>query len=189
MRIKRLRSHPKFRLEGASNHFQSCWELELYPGEETSPHRHYEREELLYLVSGRALVTVESVQREVTTGEVVLIPPRHSHKIINRSNRPLHALSVESRYDFNDLSFEEEGKPPPEDFASALSQLPQELDESEAIQSLVEVFNLGSQLSEHLERSRDIKVGSGKEAMDRLERDVMQAVLEITRRYRDDAGR
>lgn len=186
MRIKRLRSHPKFRLEGASDHFQSCWELELYPGEETSPHRHYEREELLYLVSGRALVTIESIQREVTTGEVVLIPPRHSHKIINRSNRPLHALSVESRFDSTDINYDgQESLPPSEGFESALSELAPKLDESEAIQKLVEIFNVGSRLSEHLEKSKEINSMAGKEAMERLERDVMNAVLEITKRYND----
>ena len=186
MRIKRLRSHPKFRLEGASDHFQSCWELELHPGEETSPHRHYEREELLYLVSGRALVTIESIQREVTTGEVVLIPPRHSHKIINRSNRVLHALSVESRFDTTEINYEESKSiPPSESLETALSELPPNLNESEAIQKLVEIFNVGSRLSEHLEQSRDITAHAGKEAMNRLEHDVMSAVLEITKRYKD----
>ncbi|MDF1663258.1 MAG: cupin domain-containing protein [Planctomycetota bacterium] len=187
MRIKRLRSHPRFRLEGASDHFQSCWELELNPGEETSPHRHYEREELLYLVSGRALVTIESIQREVTTGEVVLIPPRHSHKIINRSNRPLHALSVESRFDTTEISYEEQkSTAPSESLATALSELAPVLNESEAIQKLVEIFNVGSQLSVHLEASRDITAQAGQEAMERLERDVMNAVLEITKRYHDE---
>jgi len=185
MRIRRLLSHPKFRLEGASDHFQSCWEFELNPGEETSPHRHYEREELLYLVSGRALVSIESIQREVTTGEVVLIPPRHSHKIINRSNHILHALSVESRFESHDIAYQSEQSPPEESLESALSELPEDLNESEAIQKLVEIFHVGSLLSGHLENSQDIERPKGKAAMDQLERDVMNAVLEITRRYHD----
>jgi mannose-6-phosphate isomerase-like protein (cupin superfamily) len=185
MRIRRLLSHPKFRLEGESDHFQSCWELELFPGEETSPHRHYEREELLYLVSGRALVTVEATQREVTTGEVVLIPPKHSHKIRNRSNRVLRALSVESRLEIGDAFYSSDKEEAPEDLDSALSELPEGLNESEAIEKLVEIFNLGSKLSEHLERSLNMDDPDGQQAMGTLERRVMDAVLEIIKRYGD----
>jgi mannose-6-phosphate isomerase-like protein (cupin superfamily) len=186
MKIKRLLSHPKFRLEGESDHFQSCWEFELFPGEETSPHRHYEREELLYLVSGKALVTVEATQREVTTGEVVLIPSRHSHKIRNRSNRVLRALSVESRYeDVESFFAEPEESLPLDSLESAVQELPKDLNVSEAIAKLVEIFNLGSRLSEHIERSLNVDEPDGQQAMGQLERQVMDAVLRITKRYGD----
>src|SRR5690606_38232763 len=102
MRMRRLPSHPAFKLEGRSRHFQAFWELELTPGEETSPHQHYESEEVIYLVSGNAHVTVARQEKTVQPGEVVLVPPRTDHVIANRSEDLVHALTVESLLDLGD---------------------------------------------------------------------------------------
>ena len=63
MKLRRLKSHPDFRLEGRSRHFQSFWELELTPGEETVVHQHYESEELIYVVSGVGTVAINKLER------------------------------------------------------------------------------------------------------------------------------
>lgn len=181
MRLTRLKSHPDFRLEGRSEHFQSCWEMELTPGEETNLHSHYETEELFYLVSGSAVITIEESEVPVSLGEVILIPPRHRHKIANPGSRTIRALSVESRFEFDpeEDAFE---APPLARLGEALADMPAAIDEGLAIQKLVEVFNIGGRISAHLER--DIKEGEASPKMDRLESRVMDAVLEITRRYR-----
>src|SRR5436309_6523604 len=95
MKMRRMPSHPEFKLEGRSRHFQSFWELELVPGEETSPHSHFESEEIIYLLDGTGSITVARQVRSVAQGEVVLVPPCTSHAIANRSDRLLRAITVE----------------------------------------------------------------------------------------------
>ena len=182
MRLTRLRSHPDFRLEGRSEHFQSCWEMELTPGEETNLHSHYETEELFYLVSGSALLIIEENEIPVSIGEVILIPPRHRHKIANPGRKTVRALSVESRFEFDPEADVIEA-PPIASLGEALADLPPDIDEGLAIQKLVEVFNIGGQISAHLERALEDAENSPK--MERLANPVLDAVLEITRRYRE----
>lgn len=198
MRMRRLPSHPAFKLEGRSRHFQAFWELELTPGEETSPHQHYESEEVIYLVSGQALVTVARQEKAVQPGEVVLVPPRTDHVIANRSEDLVHALTVESLLD---LGGEEEAGPKvatPEEAQRAIEEaqksartieqlmgaLPRDVDEAVAIRTIVELFDIGGDLSERIEQSLGLDNATGVSALGQVERKIMQAVVEITSRYR-----
>lgn len=197
MRMRRLPSHPAFRLEGRSRHFQSFWELELTPGEETSSHQHYESEEVIYLVSGQALVTVARQEKPVQPGEVVLVPPRTDHVIANRSEELVHALTVESRLDLGG-----EEQPPkvatPEEAQRAVEEaqksavtieqlmggLPKDVDEAVAIRTIVELFDIGGNLSEQIEQTLGLDNATGISALGQVERKIMSAVVEITSRYR-----
>jgi mannose-6-phosphate isomerase-like protein (cupin superfamily) len=198
MRMRRLPSHPAFRLEGRSQHFQSFWELELTPGEETSAHQHYESEEVIYLVSGKAHVMVAQQERPVSPGEVVLVPPRTDHVIANRSgDLVVHALTVESRLGA-DLglqapkvaSAEETQKAADEAQKSVrtieqlVEALPKDVDEAVAIRTIVELFDIGGNLSEQIETTLGLDNPTGVSALGQVERKIMQAVVEITSRYR-----
>jgi glyoxylate utilization-related uncharacterized protein len=185
MKIRRMPSHPVFPLEGHSRHFQSFWELELTPGEETSPHCHFESEEIIYLLDGEGAITVARTEKHVTPGEVVLVPPRVSHVIANRSSRLLRAITVESRFDL--------GEPPnateatsetPATIDRLMRDLPVDVDEALAIQKIVELFDVGGKLSEQIEKQYGLDNESGVDALSSIEKKIMRAVVEITSRYR-----
>jgi len=209
MRMRRMRSHPDFKLEGRSRHFQSFWELELTPGEQTTPHQHYESEEIIYLLNGKAQVIVADVERSVRPGEVVLVPPRTDHVIANPSDHVLRAITVESRLDLGaraeeqpqvssvelsaeglegSLRAEEEAKRSTQTIDELMNELPQELDEAVAIKTIVELFNVGGELSEKIEQTVGLDNTRGLEALNEVERKIMGAVVEISTRYRRPGG-
>jgi uncharacterized RmlC-like cupin family protein len=196
MRMRRLPSHPAFKLEGRSRHFQAFWELELTPGEETSPHQHYESEEVIYLVSGQALVTVARQEKPVSPGEVVLVPPRTDHVIANRSEVLVHALTVESLLGLEELAESAAPTPEQKEQAEAEAQktvrtieqvmggLPKDVDEAVAIKTIVELFDIGGNLSEQIEKTLGLDNATGVSALGQVERKIMQAVVEISTRYK-----
>ncbi len=204
MKVRRMRSHPDFRLEGRSRHFQSFWELELEPCERTTQHQHYESEEIVYLLQGEGTVRVDEVERQVQPGEVVLIPPRTKHIISNDSGAIVRAITVESRFDLGvgrDLSDEAPVDPELIEQAEAearrsalnidelVSDLPTIVDEAVAIRTIVDLFDIGGNLSEEIETSLGLDNERGIEALSVVERKIMKAVVEITGRYQQRGGR
>jgi mannose-6-phosphate isomerase-like protein (cupin superfamily) len=194
MKMRRMPSHPEFKLEGRSRHFQSFWELELDVGEETSLHAHFESEEIVYLLHGEGLIRVARSERVVTPGEVVLVPPRASHMIANRSDRLLKAITVESRFD--PAPEESEPAPDPEEkgresaatIDRIMEDLPGDVNEALAIQKIVELFDVGGKLSEQIEQALGLDNDDGVGALSTIERKIMKAVVEITQRYRQAGG-
>lgn len=197
--MRRMPSHPAFKLEGRSRHFQSFWELELTPGEATVPHQHYESEELIYLVAGQGEVRVAELERRVIPGEVVLVPPRTDHVIMNRSELLLRAITVESRLDLiaetqpatelaaspAEIRAVEDSQRALRSVEEVLGELPAQVDEAAAIKTIVELFDIGGKLAERIEAALGLDNQTGLDALARVERQIMQAVVEITARYRD----
>jgi uncharacterized cupin superfamily protein len=69
--------------------------FELDPGGAVSPlHVHHGNEELLLVLSGRALLRTPDEVRELEPGAVVAFPrgPEGAHQIANRSNEPVRLL-------------------------------------------------------------------------------------------------
>ena len=145
----------------------------------------YESEEIIYLIDGRGLITVERSERALAPGEVVLVPPRTSHMIANRSDRVLRAITVESRFD---LSESEAAPEPPRESVAAIDrimdELPEGVDEAVAIQKIVELFDVGGRLSEQIEKALGLDNDDGVGALATIEKKIMRAVVEITERYR-----
>jgi mannose-6-phosphate isomerase-like protein (cupin superfamily) len=198
MRMRRASSHPAFKLEGRSRHFQACWEIELTPGERTSPHCHYESEELIYLVAGKGTVRVAEDERRLVPGEVVLVPPSTDHSIANPFDHVLRAITVESRLGVGEpestefpagsevvaqAQAEEAAQRSATNVDEVLGALPGQVDEAAAIQSIVELFHIGGQLTEEIEATHGLQTGGGLAALAGVERKIMRAVLEISARY------
>lgn len=197
--MRRMPSHPVFKLEGRSRHFQSFWELELTPGEETVPHQHYESEEVIYLVAGQGQVRIAETERRVIPGEVVLVPPRTDHVIANRSELVLRAITVESRLDLTqqevgqltaelcaapgEIRAVEESQRALRSIEEVVGELPGEVDEALAIRTIVELFDIGGKLAEQIEGALGLDNQTGVDALTRVERQIMKAVVEITVRY------
>ena len=198
MKMRRMPSHPVWKLEGRSRHFQSFWELELEPEEETFPHSHFESEEIIYLVDGAGSVTLAREEKPLHVGEVVLVPPRITHRIANRSDRMLRAITVESRFDLGEQvsaepAIEPEGatqgqRATVKDLDEIMQELPPAIDEALAIKTIVELFDVGGKLSEQIENALGLDNDDGVGALSTIEKKIMRAVLEITARYRTDRG-
>ena len=192
MKMRRMPSHPEFKLEGRSRHFQSFWELELVPGEETSPHSHFESEEIIYLVDGTGSVRLARDEKPINPGEVVLVPPRTTHLIANRSeDRVLRAITVESRFDLGDDPGEVPGEKPRESAATIdkiMHELPKTVDEALAIKTIVELFDVGGKLSEQIDEALGLDNDDGVGALATIEKKIMRAILEITARYKAERG-
>lgn len=192
MKMRRLPSHPAFKLEG-SRFFRSFWELELTPGEETDSHQHSDTEEVLYIVRGEAIITVASDERPVQPGEVVLVPPKTDHIIANRSGQLLQALQVESRLPapgevlevVEPIVPEEAARKTVQTIESLISGLPKDVDEAVAIRTIVELFDIGGGLTERIEKALGLDNQDGVNALGQVEQRIMQAVVEITARYRN----
>ncbi len=192
MKMRRLPSHPAFKLEG-SRFFRSFWELELTPGEETDTHQHSDSEEVLYIVSGEAIITVAADERPVQPGEVVLVPPRTDHFIANRSGQLLQALQVESRLPtpaapgevVEPIVPEEAARKTVQTIEQLISGLPKDVDEAVAIRTIVELFDIGGGLTERIEKALGLDNQDGVNALGQVEQRIMQAVVEITARYRN----
>lgn len=197
MKMRRLPSHPAFKLEG-SRFFRSFWELELTPGEETDSHQHSDTEEVLYIVRGEAIITVAADERPVQPGEVVLVPPKTDHIIANRSGQLLQALQVESRLPapgevqvieceggiVEPIVPEEAARKTVQTIESLISGLPKDVDEAVAIRTIVELFDIGGGLTERIEKALGLDNEDGVNALGQVEQRIMQAVVEITARYR-----
>jgi mannose-6-phosphate isomerase-like protein (cupin superfamily) len=205
VKMRRLKSHPDFKLEGRSRHFQSFWELELTPGEETNVHQHYESEELICVVSGRGTIAIDSLERVLRPGEVALVPPRTDHVIKNLSDSLVRAVTVESRFDLGvgealeapsvEVSAEAIAASEASARASAqtieelMQRLPGRLDEARAIQTILSLFDIGGNLSEEIEQAIGLDNAQGLEALTAVELRIMEAVVEISGRYRRRSGR
>jgi mannose-6-phosphate isomerase-like protein (cupin superfamily) len=195
MRLRRMKSHPFFKLEGRSKHFQSFWELELTPGEETSRHQHYESEEIIYLVSGEGHIQIAEAKHRIAPGEVVLVPPRTNHIISNRSDHLLRAITVESRFDLGDESplglgdpaatvqAQEDARRCLRTVETLLGELPNEVNEAVAITTIVDLFDIGGNISEQIESTVGLDNPEGLEALADVEKKIMAAVVKIAARY------
>lgn len=187
MKMRRMPSHPEFRLEGRSRHFQSFWELELEPGEAMSPHQHFESEEIVYLLDGQGSITIAATERAVSAGEVVLVPPRTNHALANPGGMVLRAITVESRFDLGEGGQLLEEDRPRETAASIdriIADVPDLVDEAVAIKKIVELFDVGGRLSEQIEEALGLDNDDGVNALTTIEKKIMKAVIDITARYR-----
>ena len=60
---------------------QSLAEARLAPGQATTPHHHKVTEEIYYILSGSALMTLAGESRPVGPGDAIAIPPGLVHTI------------------------------------------------------------------------------------------------------------
>jgi oxalate decarboxylase/phosphoglucose isomerase-like protein (cupin superfamily) len=72
--------------------------VDLSPGKGHDTHNHPGVEEILYIISGKGLQTVETkmgkVEREVGPGMLIHIPPDVFHSTVNTGDGPLRLLAI-----------------------------------------------------------------------------------------------
>ena len=82
--IRELLAH---RNSGIRN--QSLAEARLPPGNSTIPHHHKKTEEIYYILSGNASMTIDDDVRSVAPGDAIAIPPGQRHTIKNTGTEEL----------------------------------------------------------------------------------------------------
>jgi mannose-6-phosphate isomerase-like protein (cupin superfamily) len=189
MRIQRLSSLPDFKIE-QSRHFGGVWEVELDAGEQTQPHQHEDLEEIYCFVEGTGEIVIGQRKCPVARGGVVHIPRLTRHWVENTSDRLLRCLAIESLA--TKLAEEATAKPPARETVGSLEKmihdLPKQMDQAAAIQQIVGLFDVAGRLSEQIEEAFGLDNEEGIAALTRIEKKIMDAVVEITRRYRRTAG-
>ncbi|MDF1665390.1 MAG: cupin domain-containing protein [Planctomycetota bacterium] len=183
MRFSRMKSHPDFAVEGRSQHFHGCFEMELTPGEETLTLQNAKHEELIYLLSGRAIITMERKESELGSGDLILIPAQKWRKITNPSKSTTRLISFASSPQIDNDHPDEEPKSL-ENLDTLLNSLPETVQEIDAIQSIIKLFDIGGQLTEQIERCVGLNNDTGLQALIALQKRLMKAVLNITNRYK-----
>ncbi|MBO4696771.1 MAG: cupin domain-containing protein [Lachnospiraceae bacterium] len=71
----------------------------LLPGQSNYPyHQHLGREEMFYVISGKATLRTPQGEREVTAGDVVFFPPNESgaHMLTNTFDEPVSYLDIDT---------------------------------------------------------------------------------------------
>ena len=71
---------------------QSLAEATVPVGGETAAHYHPEAEELYFFTAGRGRMRLGDVERDVTAGDCVVIPPGTDHALVNTGDAPLVLL-------------------------------------------------------------------------------------------------
>jgi mannose-6-phosphate isomerase-like protein (cupin superfamily) len=68
--------------------------MTIAPGQDGGPEETHAGDQVVYVVEGEAVVTVEGVAHEARAGACVLIPAGARHHVRNPGGRPLFFLSV-----------------------------------------------------------------------------------------------
>jgi mannose-6-phosphate isomerase-like protein (cupin superfamily) len=69
--------------------------IEVKPGSRLSYQRHAQRAEHWFVITGRALVTLDGLDIAVNAGEAIDIPLGGAHRIMNFGNEPLVFIEVQ----------------------------------------------------------------------------------------------
>ena len=185
MKIFKLPTHPEFAGgEAAPRHFGAVWEVELEPKEATQPHRHEDLEEIYCFVEGEGEIIVANRKKPVVRGEVVHIPRLASHWLENNSRGLLRCLAIEGPPVAAEGEAEAgETKETVGHLEKSITELPKEMDRVAAIKGIVALFDIAGRLSEQIENAFGLDNDEGVAALTRIEKRIMDAVIEITKRY------
>jgi mannose-6-phosphate isomerase-like protein (cupin superfamily) len=189
MKILRLPTHPAIAGAEQTKSFGAVWEVELDSGEATQPHRHDDLEEIYCFVEGEGEIVVANKKKPVTRGEVIHVPRLNTHWVENTSRGLLRCLAIESPVAPAAGEDAADEKETVGSLEKAIHELPKEMDQVAAIKNIVALFDIAGRLSEQIERAFGLDNEEGVEALGRIEKRIMDAVVEITKRYQRHTGR
>jgi len=93
---------------------QSLAEARLAAGAATTPHHHAVTEEIYYILSGTAVMTIEQESRPVEAGDAIAIPPGLQHTIRNTGTDELVFLcTCAPGYEHDDTFLHDAAEAPP----------------------------------------------------------------------------
>lgn len=178
MRMEQVPFHAGAPLADRSQQLRAVWLWTLEPLERATPHQHPDGEEVYMVLQGLGKLVVGDQILEVPAGQAAHVPAGTSHYLDNPGNEVLRALSVETYSTSEVQTARSTG-----DIDGVMSSLPERVDEAAAIQAIVGLFDIGGSLSEQIEGSLGLDNEEGRDALHKVERRIMRAVLAIAQRY------
>ena len=88
-------------LKDIAENIVAVFDTSLLPGESIPLHFHPDYEELYYVLSGYGIMTIGDEKKEISRNDVVYIPQKAQHTLLNTAEVPLRffTVSVEIRQD------------------------------------------------------------------------------------------
>jgi len=81
-------------LEDSTVRFLGIWDTTLENSAAITPHLHEDVEEVYYVIEGTGRITIGDEEKNVTAGDVIYIPPRKIHTLIQSGVKPLRFITV-----------------------------------------------------------------------------------------------
>jgi len=72
----------------------AVYDSSLLPGESIPLHFHPDCEELYYVISGYGIMTIGDEKKEISRNDVVYIPQKAAHTLLNTAEVPLRFFTV-----------------------------------------------------------------------------------------------
>lgn len=192
MEIKKLSDHPQFGLVGNSRVIRQCWNFKLGKGENTPSNLNTQGEDIHVIIAGTGRMTIGERSSAIREGEIIFVPPRIPHRIENPESPMLHGITIESDWELPAMESPAAaagvGKPAVRESSRTIDEimetLPEVVNEAEAIQTIVRLFDIGGRLSEQIEEALGLDNEEGVHALERIEKKLMSAIVTIADRYR-----
>jgi quercetin dioxygenase-like cupin family protein len=70
------------------------WDLDPYPGDQAPPHIHHQSDEAFGVVSGRIEVLIGDERRELSAGDLVVVPAGTVHTFATVGDEPVRMYCV-----------------------------------------------------------------------------------------------
>jgi len=172
---------------GSESNFCGLWEFQLKSGEQTPSHQQTS-EEVILALEGEGIVTLAGEQLALIPGEVVWVPAHAAHSIENASQALLRGLSMEIGGVSAELGGDDGTRTSERDLDQLVQSIPPDIDEATALQLIIQIFDTAGALSEQIENAIGLESETGLAALQQIERRVMDAVVEISRKYSQDGG-
>ena len=67
--------------------------ITLDPGKVSEAHYHRQLEEVYYILEGTGEITVNNEQREISKGDIIYVPPKAVHTVLNNGKKPLRLIT------------------------------------------------------------------------------------------------
>ena len=81
-------------LKEIAKNIAAIYDTYLSPGESIQPHLHPDLEELYYILSGYGNITIGEEKQEISRGDVVYIPQKALHTLVNTGEVPLRFVTI-----------------------------------------------------------------------------------------------
>ena len=97
MKSEMLSANVAFPLMPEKSNILACWDFELEKGETVAPHSHDDLEEIYIILEGIGKMVVGETINTVFAGDVIYIPPRSIHFLLNEVGGKVRSLTITCR--------------------------------------------------------------------------------------------
>ena len=88
------RNQESLSLEDGTVRFVGIWDTTLENGVAITPHLHENSEEVYYVIEGAGRMMIGDEDKKVAAGDLIYIPPRKIHTLIQSGVEPLRFITV-----------------------------------------------------------------------------------------------